>query len=89
MTSRYPPEGRLLHTPENEAACADAGGLRRTMEAGTILEGVGHVLEDGVEYDLAAGDIMQCRDGSSHSIENRTDKPLRFLALIINVRDPA
>ena len=54
-----------------------------------ILEGVGHVVEDGEEYDLAAGDMMQCRDGSSHSIENRSDKPLRFLALIINVRDPA
>ena len=54
-----------------------------------ILEGVGHVVEDGEEYDLAAGDMMQCRDGSSHSIEYRSDKPLRFLALIINVRDPA
>ena len=54
-----------------------------------VLEGVGQVVDDGEIYLLRQGDMMQCRDGSSHSIENRTDKPLRVLALIINVRDPA
>ena len=32
MRSRFLPEGRLLHTPENEAACASCDGLRRAME---------------------------------------------------------
>ena len=39
MTNRFPPEGQLLHTPENRAACADAPGLRQAMESGTVLEG--------------------------------------------------
>ena len=45
MTSRYPPEGRLLHTPENRAACASAGGLRRAMEEGAVLEGVAQLCD--------------------------------------------
>ena len=39
MTNRFPPEGRLLHTPENQAACADPGALRQAMAAETVLEG--------------------------------------------------
>lgn len=39
MTNRFPPEGRLLHTPENQAACADPEGLRQAMESGAVLEG--------------------------------------------------
>lgn len=40
MTSCFPPEGRLLHTPENQAVCASPDALRRAMEEGTILEGI-------------------------------------------------
>ena len=39
MTKRFPPEGRLLHTPENQAACASANGLKQAMETEAILEG--------------------------------------------------
>lgn len=39
MTSCFPPEGRLLHTPENLMACASPEALRRAMESGAILEG--------------------------------------------------
>lgn len=39
LTNRFPPEGRLLHTPENRTACADCGGLRQAMESGAVLEG--------------------------------------------------
>ena len=39
MTKRFPPEGRLLHTPENQAACASADGLKQAMETEVILEG--------------------------------------------------
>ena len=39
MTSCFPPEGRLLHTPENQAACASPDTLRRAMEKDMILEG--------------------------------------------------
>ena len=51
MTSRFPPEGRLLHTPENQAACAGPGPLRRALETGAILEGV--ALSCDARHDLA------------------------------------
>ena len=50
MTSRFPPEGRLLHTPENQAACAAPAALRRAMQAGDILEGV--ALSCDARHDL-------------------------------------
>ena len=37
MRSRFLPEGRLLHTPENEAACASRDGLRRAMEEAELI----------------------------------------------------
>ena len=36
----YLPEGRLLHTPENQAALSSPDGLARAMEAGAVLEGM-------------------------------------------------
>ena len=45
MRSRFLPEGRLLHTPENEAACASRDGLRRAMEEETVLEGVAQLCD--------------------------------------------
>ena len=45
MRSRFLPEGRLLHTSENEAACASCDGLRRAMEEGTVLEGVAQLCD--------------------------------------------
>ncbi len=50
-----------------------------------VLEGVGQVVDDGEIYLLRQGDMMQCRDGGSHSIENVGEEPLRVLALILNV----
>lgn len=50
MTSCFPPEGRLLHTPENQAACASPDALRRAMAAGTILEGI--ALSCSADHDL-------------------------------------
>lgn len=45
MTSRFPPEGRLLHTPENQAACASPAALRRAMEEGALLEGIAQLCD--------------------------------------------
>lgn len=39
MTSRFPPEGKLLHTIENQTLCATAEGLEQAMNAGIVLEG--------------------------------------------------
>lgn len=48
-----------------------------------ILDGAAKVVDDGKEYVLHAGDMMQCRDGSSHSIENIGDTDLCFLAMVL------
>lgn len=50
MTSRFPPEGRLLHTPENQAACASLETLRQAMATETILEGI--ALSCDAKHDL-------------------------------------
>ena len=48
-----------------------------------ILEGAAKVVDDGEEYTLHSGDMMQCRDGSSHSIENIGEQDLCFLAMVL------
>ncbi len=48
-----------------------------------VLEGQAVVTEDGKEYVLEVGDAEFCADGHTHGIENRTEKPLVFLALIV------
>ena len=48
--SRFLPEGRLLHTPENRAACASAATLRRAMEREELLEGVAQLCD--AEHNL-------------------------------------
>ena len=51
MTTLFPPEGRLLHTEENQALCATKAGLIRAMEGRRVLEGKA-VLCDA-EHNLA------------------------------------
>jgi len=46
-----------------------------------ILEGEAVLTEDGKQYPVSAGDIEFCPRGHSHGLENRTDRPVRFLAL--------
>lgn len=53
VTKHFLPEGRLLCTEENQAACAGPDGLREAMERGTILEGV--TLLCDADHDLTVG----------------------------------
>lgn len=39
MTSRFPPEGHLYSTPENQAALSSPAALRRCMEEEQVVEG--------------------------------------------------
>lgn len=48
--SRFLPEGRLLHTPENRTACASVAALRRAMERGELLEGIAQLCD--TEHNL-------------------------------------
>ena len=55
MTSRFPPEGRLLHTPENQDACASPDALRRAMEKSAILEGTALSCDANHDLSVALG----------------------------------
>ncbi len=48
-----------------------------------ILSGTALVSDDGTERVLRAGDMMQCRDGSGHSIENVGADELTFIAMVL------
>ncbi len=50
-----------------------------------ILEGDVILKEDGVEYAMGKGDAEFCQRGHRHGIENRTDKPVVFLALVLSL----
>ena len=52
-------------------------------EAYLVLTGAVTVTEDGESRVLNPGDAEFCADGHSHSIENHTDEPATFLALIM------
>lgn len=51
-----------------------------------ILEGVAHVMDNDVPGVLEPGDCMVCEDGDSHSIENRGDRDVKALFLILHPR---
>lgn len=57
------------------------------FEVYVVLKGVAKIVDDGEEYLLYEGDMMQCKSGSSHSIENVGTEPLEHLALIIFCRE--
>ena len=55
MTSCFAPEGRLLHTAENLAACASPDALALAMETGAILEGMALSCDARQELAVALG----------------------------------
>ncbi|MCI6260872.1 MAG: cupin domain-containing protein [Pyramidobacter sp.] len=48
-----------------------------------ILKGSARYNDNGTWVDVKEGDMMHCRDGESHGIENSDDGPLQFIALIL------
>ena len=50
-----------------------------------MLEGQLTLIEDGVETVLYPGDASYAHSGTSHAIENRSDKPAKMLAVILKV----
>lgn len=50
-----------------------------------MLEGTAEVVDEGETYQIHAGDMMQCKPGGSHSIINKSEGLVRFLAFILNV----
>jgi quercetin dioxygenase-like cupin family protein len=48
-----------------------------------VLEGALTVTENGAESLLHEGDSALCPPGCTHSVENRSDRPARMLAVIL------
>lgn len=53
-------------------------------EAYLILEGRGKYIYDGKETIVEKGDLTICKTGCSHGIEALDNKPLSFLALMMD-----
>ena len=51
----------------------------------TIKNNVLTLIEDGKEIELRPGDASYAHSGTSHAIENRSDRPARMLAVILKV----
>jgi quercetin dioxygenase-like cupin family protein len=49
-----------------------------------VLEGNGVVIEDTVEYPLAAGDVILVKPNEIHQFRNTGQAPMKFLCLIPN-----
>ena len=54
-----------------------------------MLKGKAHVVDNGIPGTLEPGDCMVCYDGDTHSIENRGETPVEYIALILNSRKEA
>lgn len=52
-----------------------------------ILEGVAHVMDNDEPGILEPGDCMICKDGDTHSIENRGDADLKAIFLILHTKE--
>ncbi len=48
-----------------------------------IISGKGKVIDDGLEKEVNAGDLVYTGSGHSHSLENIGNEMLKFLAFII------
>ncbi len=55
MTNSFLPEGRVLHTPENAAACRDLEALTRAMAAEQILEGTALLSDENHDLLVRVG----------------------------------
>lgn len=99
MTSRFPPEGRLLYTPENQEACASPVALRRAMEEHAILEGTALSCDANHDLSVALGPYigripreeaaLGIAEGETRDIAilSRVGKPVCFTVEALEERD--
>lgn len=97
MSNQFLPEGRLLDTPENQAACATLSMLQRAMEVELIVEG--RTILCTPEHDLVVSvgsftgivpreeTAMGIREGTTREIAilTRVGKAISFTVTAIDV----
>lgn len=91
MTHCFLPEGRLLHTPENIAACSRPETLAQAMAAGTVLEGSALLCDENHDLLVSLGPFtgriprtetaIGIADGTTRDIAilSRVGKPVAFV----------
>ena len=91
MTTSFLPEGRLLETPENLAACASAEALAQAMARQTVLEGTALLCDENHDLTVRVGDFtgripreetaLGIAEGSTRDIAilSRVGKPTAFV----------
>lgn len=98
MSTRYLPEGRLLHSHDNRAACASLGALQQAQDQETVLEG--RVVLCTPDHDLTVsvgpftGTIpreeaaLGIREGTAREIAilSRVGKPTAFTVTALDLR---
>ena len=99
MTHCFLPEGRLLHTPENTAACARQSSLVQAMTEGAILEGSALLCDENHDLLVALGPFtgripraetaIGIADGSTRDIAilSRVGKPVAFTVEALEEKD--
>ncbi|MDD5937464.1 MAG: S1 RNA-binding domain-containing protein [Clostridiales bacterium] len=99
MTSRFLPEGRLLYTPGNTAACATAEGLARAQALGSILEGTALLCDENHDLLVRLGPFtgriprtetaLGIAEGSTRDIAilSRVGKPVSFTVERLDNKD--
>lgn len=100
LTPFFPPEGQLLHTPENRAACASSGGLLQAMAAGTVLEGTALLCDQEHNLTVSLGNgilgtipreeaALGIAEGTTRDIAilSRVGRPVAFLVEDIGLRE--
>lgn len=91
LMRRFPPEGRLLATPENMALCERAEGLGQAMEQGLVLEGTALLCDEHHDLLVKLGPYtgripreegaLGIAEGTTRDIAllSRVGKPVSFL----------
>lgn len=100
LTRFFPPEGRLLHTPENQTACSTAAGLHQAMEDGTVLEGIALLCDAAHNLTIALGNgisgtipreeaALGIAEGTTRDIAilSRVGRPVSFLVESVEEQD--
>ena len=77
-------KGRLFNHCVLKPGCS-VGQHRHVgdFEVYYVLSGTGLYFDNGEMKPVAAGDVMICKDGEEHMLENNGTEDLEFIALIL------
>ncbi|MBR2528785.1 MAG: cupin domain-containing protein [Blautia sp.] len=77
-------KGRLFSVIRLEPGCSIGYHIHEhDSELFYIVQGKGVYSDNGHEADVYPGDVMICPPGQGHSMANRSDEPLEFVAVIV------